>query len=77
MSKEVLLIAWNLKLMTKALLSFMIPLILTSVKIVLNKPLLPNGTVIITTPFRVKFLMPSFQRLGHVGQSYMISQWYR
>ncbi len=45
-------------------------------KIVLNKPLLPNGTVIITTPFRVKIPDAKFSRLGHVGQSYMISQWY-
>lgn len=45
-------------------------------KIVLNKPLLPNDTVLISTPFRVKIPDAKFSRLGHVGQSYMISQWY-
>lgn len=45
-------------------------------KIVLNKPLLPNDTILITTPFRIKIPDAKFSRLGHVGQSYMISQWY-
>ncbi|MCX6350987.1 MAG: M1 family metallopeptidase [Bacteroidetes bacterium] len=41
----------------------------------LNKPLLPNQKIKITTPFKVK--VPSvFSRMGHDGQSYQISQWY-
>ena len=41
----------------------------------LNAPLLPGKTAAITTPFRVK-IPASFSRLGHVGQSYQITQWY-
>jgi hypothetical protein len=44
-------------------------------KLVLNEPLLQGDTIIITTPFYVK-IPGSFSRLGHVGQSYQISQWY-
>lgn len=44
-------------------------------KIKLNEFLLPNKTITITTPFKVK-LPASFSRLGHVGQSYQITQWY-
>lgn len=41
----------------------------------LNKPLLPGKQIEITTPFRV--VIPyCFSRMGHVGQSYQISQWY-
>lgn len=41
----------------------------------LNKLLKPGDTAIITTPFFVK-LPSSFSRLGHVDQSYQITQWY-
>lgn len=41
----------------------------------LEKPLLPGATTVIETPFRVK-LPDSFSRLGHVAQSYQITQWY-
>ena len=41
----------------------------------LPRPLPPGGRVEIRTPFRVK-LPDSFSRLGHVGQSYQITQWY-
>lgn len=41
----------------------------------LNKPLLPGDTIKITTPFRVK-IPNSYSRLGHVGQSYQITQWF-
>src|SRR5690606_581980 len=37
--------------------------------------LLPGDSLLISTPFRVK-IPKSFSRLGHVGQSYQISQWF-
>jgi hypothetical protein len=42
----------------------------------LNHPLLPNDSIQITTPFRVKIPLGITSRLGHIGQSYQISQWY-
>jgi len=44
-------------------------------KLVLPKPLAAGASVVISTPFHVK-IPASFSRLGHVGQSYQISQWY-
>ncbi len=44
-------------------------------KLILNTPLQPGQEIVITTPFYVK-LPNSFSRLGHVGQSYQITQWY-
>ncbi|WP_207432746.1 M1 family metallopeptidase [Sabulibacter ruber] len=44
-------------------------------KLTLNQPLAPGGRITISTPFQVK-LPESFSRLGHVGQSYQITQWY-
>lgn len=44
-------------------------------RIVLNEPLKPSDSIIITTPFYVK-IPGSFSRFGHVGQSYQITQWY-
>ncbi len=41
----------------------------------LPQPLPPGGRVVLETPFFVK-IPASFSRLGHVGQSYQISQWY-
>jgi len=41
----------------------------------LNKPLLPNQSIEINTPFRV-VLPEVFSRMGHDGQQYQISQWY-
>lgn len=41
----------------------------------LPKPLPSGASCIIRTPFRLKIPM-SFSRLGHVGQSYQITQWY-
>ncbi|WP_020569634.1 M1 family metallopeptidase [Neolewinella persica] len=38
-------------------------------------PLLPGKTMTIETPFRVK-IPASFSRLGHVGDSYQMTQWY-
>ena len=45
-------------------------------KITLNSPLKPNEKIIISTPFFVKIPDGKFSRLGHVDQSYMITQWY-
>jgi hypothetical protein len=44
-------------------------------KVILNQPLKSGESVRISTPFHVK-LPYTFSRLGHVGQSYQISQWY-
>lgn len=41
----------------------------------LPQPLLPGASTIIRTPFRVKIPL-SFSRLGRVGESYQITQWY-
>jgi hypothetical protein len=39
-------------------------------------PLRPGETIEITTPFNVKIPKGIFSRLGHMGQSYQITQWY-
>jgi hypothetical protein len=44
-------------------------------KITLLEPLLPGDSILIESPFRVK-IPGSFSRLGHVGQSYQITQWF-
>lgn len=45
-------------------------------KIYLNEPLQSGGKINITTPFHVKIPSGKISRLGHVGQSYQITQWY-
>ena len=45
-------------------------------KIVLNESLNPGDTINITTPFHVKIPKGVTSRLGHIGESYQISQWY-
>lgn len=45
------------------------------IKVVLPKPLPPNSTITITTPFHVK-LPFSFSRGGYNGQSFQVTQWY-
>ncbi|MFY9152547.1 MAG: hypothetical protein WAO52_11055, partial [Prolixibacteraceae bacterium] len=45
-------------------------------QIILNKPLLPHDSITITTPFHVKIPKGVTSRLGHIGESYQISQWY-
>jgi hypothetical protein len=45
-------------------------------KIILNTPLLPGDTISITTPFHVVIPKGVTSRLGHIGESYQISQWY-
>lgn len=44
-------------------------------KLMLNEPLKAGETITIKTPFTVK-IPNSFSRLGHVDQSYQITQWY-
>jgi Peptidase family M1 domain len=45
------------------------------IKVILPQPLPPNKSCKIETPFFVK-LPYTFSRLGHVDQSYQITQWY-
>jgi hypothetical protein len=45
-------------------------------KITLNEPLHPGDTIMITTPFHVVIPKGITSRLGHIGESYQISQWY-
>ena len=45
-------------------------------KIILNKPIRSGESIRITTPFKVKIPDAKFSRLGHLDQSYMITQWY-
>ena len=45
-------------------------------KLYLNKPLKPEEKITISTPFHVKLPKGVTSRLGHVKQSYQITQWY-
>ncbi len=45
-------------------------------RIYLNQPLKSGAKITITTPFHVKIPSGELSRLGHIGQSYQISQWY-
>jgi hypothetical protein len=45
-------------------------------KLSLNQPLKPGDTIYITTPFHIKIPKGTTSRLGHIGESYQISQWY-
>ena len=45
-------------------------------RINLGVPLIPGDSIRITTPFRVKIPKGVSSRLGHIGESYQISQWY-
>ncbi len=45
-------------------------------QIMLNVPMKPGDTIDITTPFRVKIPLGVTSRLGHIGESYQISQWF-
>ena len=45
-------------------------------EIILLKALKPGDALVITTPFHVKIPKGVSSRLGHIGQSYQISQWY-
>ena len=46
------------------------------VKVHLNTPLQPGESLEIYTPFQVRIPSGEISRLGHVGQSYQITQWY-
>jgi len=45
-------------------------------KIDLNEPLKSGARITIKTPFHVKIPTGIFSRLGHIGESYQITQWY-
>jgi len=45
-------------------------------RIALNKPLYPGATITFSTPFHVRIPKGVTSRLGHIGESYQISQWY-
>lgn len=45
-------------------------------KLILNEPLKPNESIIITTPFYVKIPDAGISRFGHTGQAYFVTQWY-
>ncbi|MCD4747003.1 MAG: hypothetical protein K8R58_11965, partial [Bacteroidales bacterium] len=45
-------------------------------KIILNEPLQSGEKIIITTPFHVNIPKGVTSRLGHIEQSYQITQWY-
>jgi len=45
-------------------------------QILLNKPLRPGEMILITTPFHVKIPKGVTSRLGHIDQSYQITQWF-
>jgi len=45
-------------------------------RIYLLRPLCPGDTIQITTPFHLKIPKGVTSRLGHIEQSYQISQWY-
>jgi hypothetical protein len=42
----------------------------------LNTPLSPGGRIVVKTPFRVKLPSGKISRLGHIGESYQITQWF-
>jgi len=44
--------------------------------IYLNTPLRNGDRIRITTPFKVKIPSGEISRMGHIGQSYQITQWY-
>ncbi|MFP4367653.1 MAG: hypothetical protein ACLFQA_11215, partial [Bacteroidales bacterium] len=45
-------------------------------RISLNEPVMPEDTIYITTPFRVKIPDGEVSQLGHIGESYQITHWY-
>jgi len=45
-------------------------------RITLDQPLLPGDTLLISTPFHVKIPKGVTSRMGHIGESYQLSQWY-
>ncbi len=51
------------------------PLYIDVCKVLLPHPLAPGGQIEITTPFHEK-LPFNFSGMGHIGQSYQLTQWY-
>ena len=45
-------------------------------RIYLDEPAAPGDTLLISTPFRVKIPYGGTSRLGHIGQSYQVANWY-
>ena len=45
-------------------------------QVFLDEPLKSGDSIIFSTPFRVKIPKGVTSRLGHIGESYQISQWY-
>lgn len=45
-------------------------------KINLSSPLFPGDSILIATPFHVKIPKGVTSRLGHIGQTYQITQWF-
>lgn len=45
-------------------------------KVMLATPLAPGGRITVATPFKVTIPSGEISRLGHIGQSYQITQWY-
>ncbi len=45
-------------------------------KVHLREPLKPGETIELHTPFKVRIPSGKISRLGHIGQSYQITQWY-
>lgn len=45
-------------------------------KLYLNAPLKPGDRITVSTPFKIKIPSGQISRLGHIGQSYQITQWY-
>ena len=45
-------------------------------KVYLNIPLNPGERITVSTPFKVKLPSGEISRLGHIDQSYQITQWY-
>jgi hypothetical protein len=45
-------------------------------KVYLNEPLLPGQKLLLSSPFFVKIPKGVYSRLGHIGESFQISQWY-
>lgn len=45
-------------------------------KLLLKTPLKPGEKITVSTPFRVKIPNGNISRLGHVGESFQVTQWY-
>jgi len=45
-------------------------------KLILNQPLKSGERITITTPFKVMIPSGNISRLGHIGRTYQITQWY-